>query len=129
MAWTTPTVAQFRSRWAPRFDAVTDPQIQYALDRAVILVDETWIETDRTEGVLLYAAHMLTLDGLGTGAEAEAAAGGLSTFQRVNSGTFEFDRGSGAGAAAGNGSLLASTSFGRRLLELMKLNFPAVAIV
>jgi len=129
MAWSAPTAAAFKARFAPRFDAVTDPQIQYALDRAVILVDETWIETDRTEGVFLYAAHMLTLDGLGTGAEAEAAAGGLSGFQSVKSGTFSFDRGSGAGAGGGNGSLLASTSFGRRLLELMRLNFPAVAIV
>ncbi|WP_343711904.1 DUF4054 domain-containing protein [Inquilinus sp.] len=128
MAWNPPTPADLKARF-PAFAAVSDSVVQGALDEAALQVDETWVsEADFRLGRLLLAAHILTLDGLGTGAEAEAAAAGAMGFKRMKSGRLELERFSAADAG-GDGSVLGSTSYGRRFLELLRRNFPAVAVV
>lgn len=129
MAYTAPTISDFKARWAPKFDTVSDVTIQSALDEAALQIDDTWIDqANFTLGRMLLAAHILTLDGHGTGAEAEVAAAGASGFKRMKSGQLELERFSSADAG-GDGSVLGSTSYGRRFLELLRRNFPAVAIV
>jgi hypothetical protein len=68
----------------------------------------------------LLAAHLMTLNGLGTGVEATVAAQGMGDFKSVRSGSFSLDRGeAGSGAAAGS---IASTSYGQQFLALAKQN-------
>lgn len=115
------TPAELKARF-PGFAAVADAVLQTALDEAALQVGDDWASAaDIRLGRLLLAAHILTLDGQGSGAEAAAVAAG--GFRRMRSGTLELER-SDAGPGA-----LDSTGFGRRFLELMRRNVPAVAVV
>lgn len=125
MAYTIPTAAEFKAAF-PAFAAVPDAAIEQALSEATAYEDETWPDQQTyANGLMLLAAHFLTQQGLGTGAEAAAAAGGMSTFQRAKSGTFEFDRGAKAASAGGDPFYddLMSTSYGRRWAALAKRLF------
>ncbi len=96
------------------FSALTDPQIQKAIDDASLVVCDTEVWGDKLDlGVCLLAAHFLleTLNsGTGTGPAGPVtaeAAGGLSR-----------SFGSLSGAAFDSG--YSTTLFGRRYLELMR---------
>lgn len=113
-----PSSNEFKARF-PRFAAVDDGVVTDALDRASTQVDETWATYDRDEGMLLYAAHQLTLDGQGTGTEAELNAQGAGGLRIMKSGSLtieRFDRGAASGGA------YETTSYGTRFLTLLKLN-------
>lgn len=71
-------------------------------------------------GEMLLACHLMTLEGLGTGTEAEIAAAGMGDFKSVRSGQLSFQRGEGdSSAAAGS---IRSTSYGRRWADLAQIN-------
>ncbi|WP_225768513.1 DUF4054 domain-containing protein [Inquilinus sp. Marseille-Q2685] len=119
-----PAPADLKARF-PGFATVADAIVQAALDEAALQVGETWAsEADARLGRLLLAAHVLTLDGQGSGAEAAAAAAG--GFRRMRSGALELERPDTADAGPG---ALDSTGYGRRFLELMRRNVPAVTVV
>lgn len=130
MAYVEPTPAEFKAAF-PSFAAVPDVTVQFALDEGELYVDDTWIETNRRPAVMLYAAHALTLQGLGTGAEAQAAAAGASNVLRIKSGQFELERGSStsSGGAGAVPDPWAMTSYGRRFYALLLRNVPAVLVV
>lgn len=116
------TPADLRARF-PGFAAVDDATVRTALDEAALQVGADWTSApDARLGRLLLAAHILTLDGQGSGAEAAAAAAG--GFSRMRSGALELERTAEAGPGA-----LDSTGYGRRFLELMQRNVPAVTVV
>lgn len=128
MPYLAPTPTDLKMRF-PAFAGVPDPVIQGALDEAGGRVDLSWREVDYQPAMLLYAAHVMTLDGLGTGAEAEAAKAGMGGFKSFRSGQLSLDRGSaGSGSSAGAGGL-ASTSYGARFLALLRFNHPPVLVV
>jgi hypothetical protein len=119
MAYTDATADDLKTAF-PRFADVEDDTVTYWLTRARRHVDESWTEDDFAMGQMLMAAHLMTLNGLGTGAEAEMAAAGVSDFKSVRSGAFSFTRGDGhTGAASGS---LGSTSYGRQFAALARLN-------
>lgn len=127
MAWAPPTPIGFKARF-PVFAAAPDDAVQGALDEAALRVDETWVsEADFRLGRMLYAAHILILDGLGAGAESEAAAAGAAGFKVMKSGTLTLERFDSGGAGQG-GSILSTTSYGQRFLELQRMNIPAIAV-
>ncbi|MDF1625665.1 MAG: DUF4054 domain-containing protein [Parvibaculaceae bacterium] len=129
MAWTAPTPTQFKARF-PAFAAVDDAVIQTALDEARMQVDETWVsETDFKNGINLLAAHILTLDGHGAGAEAEMAASGTLGFKVMRSGNLTLERFSASDAASEGGEMLNLTTYGKRFKSLRKVNIPAVKVV
>lgn len=128
MAWTAPTAADLKARF-PVFVAVDDVVVDGALAEAALQVDESWVsEADFRLGRMLYAAHVLTTDGLGTGPEAVAAAQGTLGISRMRSGTFEIQRATAASGTAASGEL-GTTSYGRRFSDLARLNHPAVLVV
>lgn len=119
MAYDAPTVAQFKARF-PRFAAVADAMVTEALDEAGGRVDTTWLEKDFQLARMLYAAHVLTLDGMGTGTESAVAAKGMGEFKTIRSGGLALERfGPERGATT---TLLESTSYGRRWMALAILN-------
>lgn len=120
MAFTEASADDLTTRF-PRFAEVAEATIDVHLGEARRLVDGSWCDEDQVLGQLLYAAHSMTLDGLGTGTEAELAAEGLGDVQSLKSGSLSFTRksGSGDGDAAGE---LASTTYGRRFMELLQRN-------
>jgi hypothetical protein len=124
--YTVPSVAAFVTRY-PRFANVPIEVIQDALAEASDRVDTTWREADYGRAIMFYAAHVLTLDGQGTGTEAQLAGEGLGDFQRIKSGSLDvsrFDRAKGEAS-----STLSATSFGKRFAELQRLNFAGARIV
>lgn len=127
MPFTAPTVETFKARF-PRFASVDNAVVQTALDEAAGRVDETWIEGDFTMARMLYAAHVLTLDGHGSGAESVAAAEGASGFRRMRSGSLDLERFSTISGGSTEAGVLDSTSYGRRFRELLRRSFPGVAV-
>ncbi len=119
MAFTVPTADDLKNRF-PVFAAVDDATVDIMLAEAVALVDDSWSsQADFTLGRLLYAAHLLTVEGYGTGAEAKTAGGGLTAFKTIKSGALTLTRGDGAPAVAGG---VETTSFGQRFKDLQALN-------
>lgn len=119
MAYTAPTEADLRARFPAFCDVQNDP-ITAALSDAALMVDDTWVsQEDFTAGRLLYAAHILTLDGHGSGAEAEQAKAGALQFTEMRSGALTLKR---ADMATSGGDTLSLTTFGRRFLEILHRN-------
>lgn len=118
MAYTDATAADLKDAF-PRFAAVADETVEFWLERARRQVDTSWTEDDYAMAQMLLAAHHMTLQGLGTGAEAEAAAAGTGDYQTIRSGSLtlqRFDRGSSAQGTLG------STSYGRQFADLRVTN-------
>ncbi|PZR88360.1 MAG: DUF4054 domain-containing protein [Stutzerimonas stutzeri] len=121
MAYSTPTADDLKERF-PAFSAVADAATDGAIGEAEHLTDASWPDDDRTLAVLLYAAHVLTLDGLGTGTEAQ-----LAGFKRLKIGSLELEASAVASVTAGP---LGQTGYGRRFAELARrLRGPAILVV
>lgn len=126
MPYTAPTATDLRDRF-PAFTEVSDAIIDTALADAARVVDDTWLsQGDFTLGRLLYAAHVLTLEGHGTGAEAELAAAGALTFEEMRTGGLSLKR-TGAKVASAEMPL---TIYALRFREVLRRNVggPVVGI-
>lgn len=126
MAFAIPTAADLKARF-PAFAAVVDPIVTSAIAEAQTRVDTTWTDQDGPLAIMLYAAHVMTLDGLGAGAEAEMAKAGALGFQTMRSGALTLER--KADVPGADRSILNETMYGRRFLALLKVNQPPVAVV
>lgn len=128
MAYHDPTPAEFKARF-PVFNTVGDVTVQGALDEAAGRVDHTWREKDYTLAKLLYAAHVLTMDGQGNSREAKFSsleAAGLTGIRIASLGlTFSKTR-SASPAQARSG--LMQTSYGQRFHDLLRLNFSGAVV-
>lgn len=118
MVWTAPAPLDLQRRF-PRFSSVDAGVVQTALDEAARMVDDSWLEGDRTLGLFLYACHTMTLDGFGEGVAVEE-------FQSVTSGSLTLSRFPREATAAGD--TLLTTMYGKRFLELLKRNKPGVLV-
>lgn len=111
MAYTAPTADDLQAAF-PAFAAVADGTVTYWLNRAIPEVEADWSDGDRAFGQMLLAAHYMTLNGIGTGSEAQTA--GLGA-KRLKSGAFEIELG-----AASDMEGLRSTNYGRQFVALLK---------
>lgn len=130
MAWAPPTVADFKTRF-PEFSDTPEATISAVLDEAVGDVGPTWIERDRTPGVLHLAAHLLAVSGPsvpGAGGGGAAVTGAIKK-RTVGDTSTEFAGVSGSATTGGMLDFYRSTAYGVRYLSLMRRNFPAVAVV
>lgn len=127
MAYTVPTAADLEARF-PEFASVDDAIVTAAITEAGLQVDQSWSEADYTLALMLLAAHTLTLEGRGTGTQAQLAA--VGDFSRIKSGDLEVQRAqkTGAGGFSAN-DVLASTNYGARFLEIRARNFPSILII
>lgn len=124
MAWTAPTAADLKARF-PAFAAVGDVAIAAALAEAEGRVDGSWSDALRTAGALYYAAHVLTLDGLGTSTEAQ-----LAGFRRLRIGSLELESAASSATSANAADLLRSTSYGRRFAAIAgQVSGPGILVV
>lgn len=133
MAYEAPTPTTFKARY-PEFTAVSDALVQLVLNDAIGDVGDTWLEKDRARAQMLLAAHILTVEGepgrTENGSSGATAGSGLIKRDKVGDVETEFAAPSSSGD--GSSSLLAAyaqTFYGRQYLELMRRNFPAVAVV
>jgi hypothetical protein len=119
MAYSPPSQATFTGLF-PAFAAVTTDQYTFWSARAGRIVDpiQACLDADADLACMLLTAHYLTLQGIGTGAEAEMAAQGASGFKRIKSGTIELERGDTA-----SGELMGEygkTGYGHQVYPMLK---------
>lgn len=127
MPYVAPTPAQLKGRF-PAFAAVDNLIVQGALDEAAARVDQTWREQDFQLAQLLYAAHILTLDGQGGGQEAQFSSLSAAGVQSIKIASLQLTIAKTKEAGA-DASLLKTTSFGRRFWDLMRLNFSGAVVL
>ena len=113
MAYFRPTPEQLQAKY-PAFADVADATIQIYLDDAP--VDESWLERDHANAIMLWAAHTMTLNGIGADEIGQAGAAGLS---RLKSGTLDVSfKESSSSSDGGYGG----TNFGRQFYALLRVN-------
>lgn len=130
MAYTAPTAAQLKAKY-PAFAAVADATVDLYLVDAGRAVDTTWTEGDYQTAIMLYAAHLMVLAGIGVGAEAEANANGLTGYKRIKSGQLDVERAGKADSGAANvPDEYAGTTYGQQYYYLLVKNRrgPRVAV-
>lgn len=132
MAYVQPAPAAFKARF-PNFSEVDNAYIQLLLDDAVPRFGEGWYERDRALAQMLWVAHVLASEGLGDGAGGGSGGGATTgTVKRRKVGDVEVEFAGLSASTSGGGALgdyLSGTMYGRQLLLLMRLNFPAITVV
>lgn len=127
MAYTPPDAVALKARF-PEFVSVPDNLVGLILAEAIGQVGESWIERDRAPATLYLAAHMLAMEG--EPARSKGATGGATSgpVKRRKVGDVETEFAGVSGGATGATGYQAS-AYGVRYLDLLRKNFPAVAVV
>ena len=132
MAYVKPTPAAFKARF-PNFSDVDNAYIQLLLDDAILRFGEGWYERDRALAQMLFVAHVLASEGMGDGAGGGGGGGSTTgSVKRRKVGDVEVEFAGLPASTSGGGALgdyLSGTMYGRQLLPLMRLNFPAITVV
>lgn len=110
MAYTKPDLATFRALY-PAFDAVADATVEAWIDEGDTETAD-WPDDTRARAVMLYAAHKMASQGLGT----SAIPAGVTSFK---SGTFSATVSDGIASKTG----FAATAYGRDYLALARRDF------
>lgn len=130
------TAQQFVTNYRfSEFTNIDESFIAQALHEGLYNVGQNWNnEHDYQLGQMLYAAHQMTLAGLGTTTEAKLAADGLLGFEQIRSGQLSVSRG-GRGASSGNNNksaaqeALEQTKHGKEYLVLRRRNLMGPRVV
>jgi hypothetical protein len=148
---TPPTLEEFRARF-PEFADLSDTQVQIAINDASCWTDDSWPGVncgDCTTAMAFLAAHYLALGLFAQAALPETLpatepgqpaiiAGGQVTSLRFESMGVSFSPpqavGGGGGGGAGSSGMgdsfaWSGTPYGQRVLELVRVNKPAILVV
>lgn len=129
MAYTVPSVDDFRDRFPKWTGSVASTsQIARGIARGQRNVDQTWTEGDYAEAILLYAAHWLTLAGVGPDAAAgttQAEAGFGVKKMKTGDHEIEYAGATTLGQAGAIGDY-ALTVYGVQFAQLRRQNFAGV---
>jgi hypothetical protein len=115
-----PTPANLLCLFA-EFASVPEPTIRAYLERAKGSVDTSWSEADFAHARMLHAAHMMTVYGRGSTAEAAAIADGSGEFRTMAIGPLRLER-FDKGSAAKSGAGWDQTRYGREFKLLLRKN-------
>lgn len=118
-----PTATSMKLKF-PEFQSQADATLEFAIEEATRMVDDTWLEKDQTLALMYYAAHVMEV----TIARAESGAGG-QLIKSETIGRMSISYGNASDQKTASFEDLTSTLYGTRFLDLLKLNHPAVAIV
>lgn len=122
MPYILPTALDFKARFAPAFDALSDSYINSMIAEAARNVDECWSEEDYQPAIMYLTAHNISeeqsLGGI-------YGAPGMKTSEKL---------GDAQDTYASNGSIdglgiYGGTIYGRRFAQLQRVNVPAVALL
>jgi hypothetical protein len=127
MAYTDPTAATIKARF-PEFASVDDAVIDEAIGEAGLWVDTSWPEAVYTIAKNYVVAHLLTVQGQGTSAQAQVAS--VGDFTRIKSGDLEVSRSGAASAATGGAAaVFGGTTYGVQYLQLLARYKPAPMLI
>ena len=118
MTYTVPDQSTFEALF-PAFAGTAAAAYDFWAARAGRIIDpmQSCLGDDADLAAMLATAHYLTLQGLGTGAEAEAASGGMLGYKSISSGQLSLERFDSADA---NTTEWASTSYGARVWPMLR---------
>lgn len=120
MTYTAATASTFKTRF-PAFAAVDDDVIEAALVRSRQVVTDNWLsQTQRTEGEMLYAAHDMALDGLGTDQKTR-----LRNFRSLKLGSLSLSTDFGGESD----DMYSGTTYGPRFKALLVRNMHNILVV
>jgi hypothetical protein len=126
------TVEQFKVRY-PEFASVSTALISLVLSEAIGRVGDTWVDTDRLRAQMLLTAHILTMEGepgrTENGAAGATAGTGLVKRDKVGDAETEFASPTASSSVGSTLSGYALTFYGQQYLEILRRNFPAIAVV
>lgn len=130
MVYVPPTAEEVKARF-PEFAPVSDTLINLLLAEAIPQVGETWVERDRKPATLYLVAHMLAMEGEPGRTTTGTGIGVSGPMRRRKVGDVETEFAAfGANSRGGTSATgYDATTYGQRFLELMRKNFPAVAVV
>lgn len=127
MAYVPPTASDLKQRF-PEFATVSNALVGLILAEASAQVGETWLERDRKPATLCLAAHMLAMEGEPGRTATGQGSAVTGPVRRRKVGDVETEY-AGYGASEYGRSGYGASEYGRRFEELMRRNFPAVAVV
>lgn len=127
MAYTAPTVAEFKIRFPTVVAGRSDELLQMDLDEAMRSVDISWMEGDYKNAIMYLAAHNITTEKAGEGAGGGVGSGVVSS-ESFGGMSISYDNTDSADDAAAK-SQWGSTEYGRRFYRLLKLNKPAIVSI
>lgn len=127
MTYEAPDARDLKDRF-PEFNSASDTLVCAIIEEAAAQVGDTWVERDRKPATLYLAAHMLAMEGEpGRSATGQGiAATGPVRRRKVGDVETEY---AGYGASEYGRSGYGASEYGRRFAELMRRNFPAIAVV
>jgi hypothetical protein len=148
MAWTPPVYNDFVTRF-PEFKGYDQALVEMILaDSNARVAEGAWTDHDKSAASMNLTAHRLlmtpgaaptydeggdgvppTTGGVAIGAVKSRTVGDVRVEYETGSAKASGITGSGGAAAAGPLGEFYATTYGRHYLYLMKLNFPAVAVV
>lgn len=129
MPYAPPDATELKARF-PEFTAVSDTLVDLILAEAQAQVGETWYERDRKPATLYLAAHMLAMEGEPSRSAGGTGGGTSGPVRRRKVGDVETEF-AGFGSSSGGGSSASDyglTAYGRLYFDLLRKNFPAVAV-
>lgn len=116
MPYTTPTAQQLKTRH-PAFVDLDSDYVDAVIADAARLIDSTWFEADYQPAIMYLAAHMMTLEGNNDGDDK-----GVVVSERIGDASASY----AAPGAQSSVSDYQATSYGRRYLQLLRVNQPAI---
>lgn len=130
---TAPTAAEFKVRY-PAFATVADAIVGDVLSEAAGRVGNDWIEADKRPAMMAWAAHALTMEGFGSpsvsvGGSAMQIAGEVDMIQVGDVKTSFGGRTRANVAMTATSHPLMETPYGRRFIEMMRRNSPAIGVI
>jgi len=129
MAYTLPTLEQFKTRFPTVVVGKSDELLQMYLDEAAAQVDTSWREADYQLAIMLLAAHNIVSEDTATSGGGGGSAGsGIVASESFGGMSISYE-GSGSGQDPATSSPWGSTEYGRRFYNLLKLNKPAIVSI
>ena len=128
MAYTAPTVAEFKTRFPALVVGKSDDLIQMFLDEANRSVDTSWIEGDYKTAIMFLAAHNMSMEDASVGAGGGGTGSGVVSSESFGGMSISYDNSDSANDDAAK-SEWGGTEYGRRFYRLLKLNKPAIVSI
>lgn len=128
-----PTASDLKARY-PEFTGVADATVTAVIAEASPMVDEGWETSDQKPAIMAFTAHLLAMEGYpqrSTNVQApiKASVGREVLSRKVGDVSTQYAQTNPVSASAGLTSQLSLTPYGRRFLQLLKLNAPAIGLV
>lgn len=115
-----PTASAIKLKF-PEFSGVPDATIEFAIEEAMLGVDDTWIPSNGTVALMYLAGHILMV----SISRAESGTGQMIKSESMGGMTISYD----TDAAKPDAGDYTTTPYGSKYLDLLNVNIPPVVLL